>query len=284
MELGVWVIPTDVGAGIVDVARVVERAALESLFVVEHTHVPASRRDVLEDELHWRSAHILDPFTVLGAAAAVTSHVKLGTGICIVPQHDTIILAKQVATIDHLSGGRFLFGAGAGWLVEEMRNHGVEPQQRWDLMGEQLSAMKAIWANDEAEFHGRFVDFDPICLWPKPVQAPHPPVLIGWSAGARSLRIAAEHGDEWMPIVDDTGEFEQRLRQIRQVCEQAGRPQIEVTAVVYTWDPETSEDLLPRLAELGVHRCVLPAPTDNLASLETFIERYSQAAERAGCV
>lgn len=281
MELGVGVWPTDLAAGIVDVARAVEVAGLESLFVVEHTHVPASRRDVLDDELHWQSARILDQFTVLGAAAAVTSRLKLGTGICIVPQHDPITLAKRVATIDHLSGGRFLFGAAAGWLAEEMRNHGVEPRDKWDVMREKLSAMKTIWADDEAEFHGKFVDFDPLCLWPKPLQIPHPPVLIG-GVGTRSLRLAAEHGDGWMPIVDDATVFEEQLSQLRQLCEQAERPEIEVTTVI--WDPETSEDLLPRLADLGVQRCVMPAPTDNVANLETFIERYLQAAERAGCI
>lgn len=279
MDLGVGIFQTDLGAGIVDVARVVELAGLESLFVVEHTHVPASRRDVLEDEIHWRSARLLDPFTVLGAAAAVTSRLKLGTAICIVPQHDPIILAKQVATIDHLSGGRFLFGVGAGWLVEEMRNHGVQPQLRWDLMREQLSAMKAIWADEEAEFHGQFVDFDPICLWPKPVQAPHPPVLIG-GVGPRMLRIAAEHGDAWMPIVDDTTEFETQFAQLRDFCKEAGRADIEVTAIM--WEPEANDQLLTRCAELGVSRCVMPAPADDLAGLEAYLDRFLQVAERAG--
>lgn len=279
VELGVGIVQTDLAAGIVDVARVVEQAGLESLFVVEHTHVPASRRDVLEDELHWRSARILDPFTVLGAAAAVTSRLRLGTAICIVPQHDPIILAKQVATIDHLSGGRFLFGAGAGWLVEEMRNHGVQPHLRWDLMREQLSAMKTIWANDEAEFHGQFVDFDPICLWPKPVQARYPPLLIG-GTGPRSLRIAAEHGDGWMPIVGDATELETQLTQLQHFCELAGRENIEVTAVI--WESEANDQLLARCAELGVSRCLMVLLIEDLSTLQACLERYLQVAERAG--
>jgi len=287
MELGVAVFQTDLNASILDVARAVEEAGLESLFVVEHTHVPVSRRDVLEGEWHRQSARILDPFTALGAAAAVTSRLKLGTGICVVPQHDPIILAKQVATIDHLSGGRFLFGAGAGWLVEELSNHGVEPRLRWVLMREKLLAMKAIWADEEAEFHGQFVDFDPIYLWPKPVQDPRPPVLIG-GTGPRSLRIVAELGDGWMPVVDDVTEFEKQLSQLRRLYEQAGRgPGIEVTAILVppdevdlgTWEPD--QQLLERCAELGVIRCATWAPVQDLAVLQAFLERYLQITDLA---
>ena len=132
---GVVTWPTDLTVGITELARAVEQAGLESLFLTEHTHIPVSRRDVLSEERS-QEARILDQFTALGAAAAVTSRLKLGTGMCIVPQRDPIILAKQVATIDHLSGGRFLFGAAAGWLEEEMRNHGVQPQLRWKLLRE----------------------------------------------------------------------------------------------------------------------------------------------------
>ena len=275
MELGVVVWVTELGVGIGELAPVVEQAGLESLFLTEHTHVPVSRRDLLDDDVHHLDRHILDQFTVLGAAAAVTSRLRLGTGICIVTQRDPITLAKQVATIDHLSGGRFLFGVGAGWLVEEMRNHGVEPRLRWDLMGEQILAMKAIWTHDEAEFHGEFVEFDPIWLWPKPVQAPHPPVLVGGN-GPRSLRVAAECGDGWMPIVIDAVEFETQLTELRRLCEEAGRPAMEVTAVV--WEPD--ERLLARCAELGVTRCVVWAPIQDLATLQSFLDRYLQIANR----
>ena len=157
---------------------------MESSFLTEHTHIPVSRRDVLSEERS-QEARILDQFTALGAAAAVTSRLKPGTGMCIVPQRDPIILAKQVATIDHLSGGRFLFGAAAGWLEEEMRNHGVQPQLRWKLLREKLLAMTAIWTQEEAEFHGEFVDFDPILLEPRPAQVPHPPVLVGGKRAAQ---------------------------------------------------------------------------------------------------
>ena len=275
MELGVASDVTDQTVGIVELARAVEDVGLESLFVFEHTHVPVSRRDVLEDEFHAGDARLLDQFTVLGAAAAVTSRVKLGTGICVVPQHDTIQLAKQVATIDHLSGGRFLFGVAAGWLVEEMRNHGVDPSTRWERMAEQLSAMKAIWTRDEAEFHGRFVDFDPIWLWPKPVQQPHPPILVGGS-GERGLRVAVAEGDGWAPVVESPEEFERDLAALSRACEEAGRPRPPIT--VFTF--EADEKTLDRYAELGVTRSILWAPTDSADALRECLQRCAALSDR----
>jgi probable F420-dependent oxidoreductase len=275
MELGVVASVTDRTIGISDLASAVELAGLESLFLTEHTHVPVSRPDVLQDVAHSQDPYILEQFTALGAAAAVTSHLKLGTGMCLVAQRDPVSLAKQVVTIDYLSGGRFLFGAGAGWLVEEMRNHGVEPRLRWDVMREKLLAMKTIWATDEAEFHGEFVSFDPIWLGPKPVQTPHPPVLVGGN-GPRSLRIAAELGDIWAPIVFDVPEFQSQLAQLRELCGEAGREPIEVTA--FTWSAE--EHLLAACAEHGAARCVVWAPVQDLTSLRSFLDHYLQVADR----
>jgi probable F420-dependent oxidoreductase len=272
MELGVVVSPTDLSAAITDVARTVEQAGLESLFLAEHTHVPVSRRDLLVG-LHSELPRILDQFTVLGAAAAVTSRLKLGTAMCIVAQRDPIILAKQVSTIDYLSGGRFLFGVAAGWLEEEMRNHGVRPQLRWKLMREKVLAMQAIWVQDEAEFRGQFVDFDPILSWPKPVQA-HLPVLVGGS-GPLSLRAAAEYGDVWMPEVADLAEFETQLTEVRRLCAEAGRPGLEVTA--FAWGPD--ERLMAGCAELGVSRFAVWAPIQELGALSSFLDGYAGIAD-----
>jgi probable F420-dependent oxidoreductase len=274
MEVGVLVSPTDLSAAITDVARTVEQAGLESLFLVEHTHVPVSRRDVLVG-LHSELPRILDQFTALGAAAAVTSRLKLGTAMCIAAQRDPIILAKQVTTIDHLSGGRFLFGVAAGWLAEEMRNHDVQPQLRWKLMREKILAMQAIWTQDEAEFHGQFVDFDPILLWPKPVQVPHQLVLVGGS-GPLSLRAAAEYGDGWMPEIEDLAEFEAQLTEVRRLCAEAGRPGLEVTA--FAWEPE--EGLMARCAELGVSRFTTWAPIHDLDTLSSFLDSYARITEQ----
>jgi probable F420-dependent oxidoreductase len=262
MRLGVAVWLTDTGVGITELARIVEEAGLESLFLTEHSHVPASRVDLVAGDRPGEDARLLDQFTALGAAAACTSRLLLGTGICIAPQHDTIALAKQVATIDHISGGRFLFGVGAGWLVEELRNHGVDPATRWALMEEQLLAMKAIWTADQAEFHGKFVDFDPIWCWPKPVQKPHPPLLVGGDS-ARSLRLAALHGDAWAPVVDELAEFERGLAEWRRLRADAGLAPGDVTVFGFNLDGER----LARFAELGVSRIVVQVPVDDAHEL-----------------
>ena len=262
MRLGVAVWLTDTGVGITELARIVEDAGLESLFLTEHSHVPTSRVDLVAGDRPGDDARLLDQFTALGAAAACTSRLRLGTGICIVPQHDPIALAKQVATIDHISGGRFLFGVGAGWLVDELRNHGVDPATRWALMEEQLLAMKAIWTTDEAEFHGNHIDFDPIWCWPKPAQKPHPPLIVGGDS-ARSLRLAALHGDAWGPVVDEVGEFERRLAEWRRLRADAGLGPGDVTVFSFVLDAER----LARFAELGVGRIVVQVPIDDAEAL-----------------
>ena len=257
MHLGVAVWLTDRSTGIAELATAVEEAGFESLFLTGHTHVPTSRRDVFGGDRPGEDARLLDQFTALGAAAACTSVLRLGTGVCVVPQFDPIMLANQVATADHISNGRFLFGAGAGWLVEEIRNHGVNPATRWERMEEQLLAMKAIWRDDEAEFHGRFVDFDPIWCWPKPVQRPHPPLLIGGDS-PRSVRLAAIHGDAWAPVVDDLGTFERGLARWRRLREAAGMPAGEANAFVEALDPSSYRCF----GALGVARVVVNVPLD----------------------
>ena len=258
MDLGVAVWLTDRSIGIAELATSVEEVGLESLFLTGHTHVPISRRDVFEGDRPGEDARLLDQFTALGAAAGCTSALRLGTGVCVVPQFDPIVLANQVATIDHVSNGRFLFGTGVGWLVEEIRNHGVDPATRWERMDEQLLAMKAIWRDDEAEFHGRFVDFDPIWCWPKPVQRPHPPLLVGGDS-PRSLRLAVTHADAWAPVVDDLESFERGVARWRGLREGAGMPPGQVNAFVEALDARSYE----RFEDLGVARVVVNVPLDD---------------------
>jgi probable F420-dependent oxidoreductase len=273
LQLGIGALFTDLGVQLTELVSAAEEAGLESLLLTDHTHIPASRRDIIGIPEYSQGFRILDQFAVLGAAAVLSSRLKLGTGICVIPQRDPIIVAKQVATLDHLSGGRLLFGVGAGWLVEEMVNHGVVPGLRWDVMAEQIQAMKAIWTHDEAEFHGQYVNFDPILLGPKPVQQPHPAVLVGGS-GPRALRVAAGCGDGWMPVVEDAQQFTAQLSELHRLCEEAGRPDIEVTAALWGID----EPLMAHCAELGVARLVVIAPTHNSAALQSFLNQYVDVA------
>jgi probable F420-dependent oxidoreductase len=274
MALGVAASLTDHGVGITELAPEVEAAGLESLFLVGHSHVPVGRHDLLEDPFHAKHRRLLDQFTALGTAAGVTSTLRLGTGVCVVAQHNPILLAKQVATLDHISGGRFLFGVGAGWLVEELHNFGVDPQQRWDVMAEHIRAMKEIWTCEAAEFHGRFVDFDPIWMWPKPVQSPYPPMLVGGS-GSRSLRVAAEHGDGWLPVVEDLQEFDAQRAELVRSCDHAGRGTPEVTACLN----DLEESLVVGCLERGVTRCVILAPTEDREAFRSFLATCSRLRE-----
>src|ERR1700738_4652780 len=180
MQFAVFIFPTEYTIKVVDLARATEDLGFESLWVPEHTHIPADRRSPWPGgaELPREYSHTLDPFLALSAAAAVTTRLRLGTGVCLVIEKDPIVTAKEVATLDLLSDGRFLFGVGGGWNLEEMADHGTDPAARWKLLRERVEAMKAIWTQDDAQYHGQLVDFDPLWSWSKPVQKPHPPVIV----------------------------------------------------------------------------------------------------------
>ncbi len=200
-RFGVVMFPTDYAIQPVELARAVEERGLDSLYFPEHTHIPTSRRTPFPGgtELPKEYAHTHDPFVALAAAAAVTSRIRLCTGICLVPQHDPIVLAKTIASLDVVSNGRFVFGIGAGWNAEEMEHHGTKYDTRWKVLRERVLAMKQIWSEEAAEFHGEFVDFDPIWSWPKPVQPGGPPILLGASSRWGFARVA-EFCDGWLPI------------------------------------------------------------------------------------
>jgi probable F420-dependent oxidoreductase len=198
---GVQIFPTDQTIQPIALAKAVEERGLDSLFFPEHTHIPTARTTPFPGgtdlpEWYWRSH---DPFVALTAAAAVTSRIKLGTGICLVIERDPIILAKECASLDMISGGRLILGIGAGWNVEEMENHGASFEHRWAIVREKVLAMKAIWTQDAAEFHGKHVDFDPIWSWPKPVQPGGPPIWLGANSKWVFDRVA-EYCQGWMPI------------------------------------------------------------------------------------
>jgi probable F420-dependent oxidoreductase len=200
-KFGITIFPTDYSIQPVELAREVEARGLDSMFFPEHTHIPVSRDSPYPagGDLPRQYWHSHDPFVALGACAAVTEKVLLGTGICLVIERDPITLAKEIASLDMISGGRAVIGIGAGWNREEMENHGADFKNRWKIVREKVLAMREIWNNDEAEFHGDFVDFDPIWSWPKPVQVGGPPIWIGANSRWVFDRIA-DYADGWMPI------------------------------------------------------------------------------------
>ena len=250
MKIGIALFATDYTVDPPTFARMVEERGFESLFLPEHTHIPVSRRTPYPagGELPREYSHIYDPFVALGAAAAATEQILLATGICLVIERDPIVTAKEVASVDRLSGGRFLFGVGAGWNIEEMENHGTDPTRRFSLMRERIEAMKAIWSQEEAEYHGEQVSFDPIWSWPKPLQQPHPPVLVGGN-GENVLKRVVRFGDEWMP--NRVSGLRERIAELQRLAEEAGRGPIPVTLSGAKPDPE----LMARGEEAGVHRC-----------------------------
>ena len=258
MDHGVVTFLTDYGIDAPTLARAVEERGFDALFLTEHTHIPTSRRTPWPGggELPERYRHTFDPYVALGAMAAVTERVALGTAVSLVAQHDPITLAKAVASIDRLSGGRFEFGVGPGWNTDEMENNGVDPRTRTARMREHVLAMRRIWAQDEAEFHGRFVDFDPIWSWPKPVRMP--PVLIG-GGGPTVLDRVLEYGDGWIPLrvpLSAMAEFAGRIAELRRRAADAGRGHLPVT--IYAAVPKPAA--LDSYAEAGVDRVLYELP------------------------
>jgi probable F420-dependent oxidoreductase len=260
MQHGVVTFLTDYGIDGPTLARAVEERGLDAVFLTEHTHIPTSRKSPWAggDELPRHYSHTLDPFVALGAMAAVTDRIALGTAVSLVLQHHPIGLAKTVASVDHLADGRFELGVGPGWNREEMANHGVDPRTRTARMLEHIAAMRAIWENDEAEFHGRFVDFDPIWSWPKPVRMP--PVLIG-GEGPTVLDRVLSHGDAWLPrrvALDEIEAFATRIADLRSRATDAGRGHIPVTM----FGAEADQKALDSYAGAGVDRVLFTLPTE----------------------
>jgi probable F420-dependent oxidoreductase len=260
MDYGVAIFATDETISLPALGRLAEERGFESLFLPEHTHIPASRETPWPGggELPREYSHTLDPLVALAAVATVTERIRLGTGITLVVERDPIVTAKEVATLDHLSGGRVLFGVGAGWNLEEMRNHGTDPATRFELMGERVEAMKAIWTQEEAGYEGRHVRFEGIWSWPKPVQRPHPPVLVGGNGRTVLERVVA-FGDEWLPNRVSDEDLSRRAERLQRLAAEAGRDPIPIT--MYGASPDTAR--IERYAESGVHRCVFwlrPAP------------------------
>ncbi|HEY4684603.1 MAG TPA: LLM class F420-dependent oxidoreductase [Dehalococcoidia bacterium] len=263
MLYGLTIFATDYTLQPADVARAAEERGFESLWLPEHTHIPAGGRTpwpggpVMPKEY----SHTYDPFVALTAAATATRTLKVGTSICLIIQRDPIITAKEVASLDNVSGGRFLFGIGAGWNVEEVEDHGTKFSRRFAVLRERVLAMRALWTQEEAEFHGRYVDFDKAWLYPKPLQKPHPPILMGGDSATTFDRVI-EFCDGWIPISrggQPPPAIREKVLELRRRAEAAGRDPDAISVSVYTCPP--SREVVDELARAGVERVIFLLPS-----------------------
>lgn len=271
MDIGLVYFPTDASIDPGSLGTLAEDRGFESLFVTEHTHIPVDRRSPYPagGPLPEEYRRTWDPFVALTAVAARTNRLVVGTGICLVTEHDPIVLAKAVATLQNLSGGRFVFGVGPGWNAEEMTNHGTDFDRRFTLMRERVQAMRTIWQHDEAEFHGDLVDFDPLWQWPKP-DRPVPVLLAGH--GPTVADRVVDYADGWMPIGGRGGALAERLSALQAKAAVAGRDRVGVTV----YQPGPRPEMLEEYRSLGVDRvlCALPAETPD--ETVTRVDRYAR--------
>jgi probable F420-dependent oxidoreductase len=274
MKIGFFFFGTDYVMSVVELARALEERGYESLFLPEHTHIPVSRRTPWPGgaELPRQYSHTLDPFVALAAAAAVTQNLRLGTGICLLTERDPIVTAKEVATLDLISGGRFEFGIGAGWNIEEMENHGTKFETRFRVMVDRAKAMQAIWTHDEASYKGEFTAFEPIWSWPKPVQKPHPPILLGGET-KHTLRRVMEFCDGWFPRGRSFGDPQEEMRRLRSAAEEAGRDIKTVSTTLFGAEPDAG--YLERCRAAGVDRALIGLPSEGRDKILPLIDEYS---------
>lgn len=260
---------TDISMGVVDLALEAEERGFHSLWLPEHTHAPVSRRTLpTGSEVPPEYGRLHDPFVALSFAAASTTRLRVGTAICLVAQRDPVILAKEIATLDHLSGGRFNLGVGYGWSGSEMRQHGVDPRTRKAVLRENVLAMRAIWESDVATYRGEFVEMAPLTSWPKPVQRPHPPLLLGAEASLPAFRDIAEFADGWMPVCRADNPSSESISLLRRAFEEAGRD--PATVILHVTNVPIEQAHLDRLQALGVDGLsfFLPSlPRDHLLPL-----------------
>ena len=275
MRLGVTIFATDLSMSPVELAREAEARGFHSLFVPEHTHIPVSRRTpppTGEAELAEEYKRTLDPFVSLAAAASVTRRLRLGTGIALVAQHDPIVLAKTLATLDFLSAGRLVVGIGYGWNEDEMESHGVDPRRRRKIVREKMLAVQALWAKEVADFEGEFVRFAPSWQWPKPVQKPRPPILVGGAAGPILFAQIAEYADGWIPI--GGAGLQRTLPELRRACEARGRDPAALQIVPMGVMPDAAK--LEFYSSLGVTEAVLRLPSAPRDEVMPVLDDYAR--------
>jgi probable F420-dependent oxidoreductase len=274
VRFGITMFATDQTMGPAELAREAEARGLHSLYLPEHTHIPTSRRTpppTGDAELAEEYKRTLDPLVALAAAAAVTDRILLGTGICVVAQREPIVTAKAIATLDALSGGRFVFGIGFGWNADEIEQHGVTMAERRDVAREHVLAMRALWRDDVAEYHGRHVEIAPSWSWPKPAQRPGPPVLVGGAPGPKLFAHVAEYADGWIPI--GGAGIRAALPDLHRACEAAGRDPAELRIVPFGTIPDPGK--IDYYASLGIEEIVLRLPGGDASRVLPVLDRYA---------
>ena len=283
MDLGVFSFNTEYTLPADELAKECEARGFESLWLPEHTHIPASRESQYPGggELPTEYAHMSDPFIGLAAAAAVTSRLKLGTGISLVTEHDPIVQAKQVASLDRISRGRFIFGIGAGWNREEMANHGTPPAKRWKVLTERVQAMKALWTQDEASYHGEFVNFDRVWSYPKPLTTPHPPILMGSLSSRLGRQRVVDLCDGWIPVETAIDDMPAAIADLHDKARAAGRDPASIP-ISFFLVHAPGMGRLARYKELGAVRTVVRAPTAGRDEVLPFLDKYADIARQLG--
>ena len=281
MHIGLCIFHTDYAIRIDELAREAEQRGYESLWVPEHTHIPASRKTPFPggEPLPKEYSHTLDPFVSLTAAATATTTLKVGTGICLVIEHDPIALAKRVASLDHISNGRFLFGIGRGWNAEEMENHGTDFKTRSKLMRDRILAMKEIWTKDEASYHSEYVHFDRIWSWPKPVQKPHPPILLG-GHGPKALARVVRYCDGWMPITWLGEPIIERTAEMRRLAEEKGRDPRSLSVSAFAAEGDHAK--LDAYEKGGIDRAIFFVPHGPADKVLPVLDDYAKILAARG--
>jgi probable F420-dependent oxidoreductase len=277
VDFGVSYFPTDEAVEPAVLGQMAEARGFESVFVTEHTHIPASRETPYPagGDLPREYFRIYDPFVSLATIAQATERIKVGTAICLLVERDPITTAKEVASVDRLSGGRMIFGVGAGWNLEEMRNHGTDPSTRFKILRERIEACKEMWSNEEATYHGEFVNFDQIVSRPPPLQDPHPPILVGGN-GPNVLKRVLAFGDGWFPNrIPPDDQMIARVEELQRLGEEAGRGRIPVTLQI----PPRNPEVLHRYEEAGVTRTVhmlRPGDAADAGSAERKLDEWTE--------
>ncbi|MFT4711682.1 MAG: putative F420-dependent oxidoreductase [Candidatus Azotimanducaceae bacterium] len=275
MKIGLFAFCTDYSMPIDELAVAAEERGFDSIWLPEHTHIPSSRLTPYPGggELPLEYSHTLDPFVALGIAAGVTTNLKLATGICIATEHHALTLAKTVATLDYISKGRVLLGLGAGWNREEMENHGTVYAERFRKLEEQMQALKIIWTEEEASFQGDYESFDSVWSWPKPIQRPHPPLILGGDSDYTLQRIV-NYGDGWLPIAIRPDIVAKGIVKLDELAVRAGRDPDTISVSAYA--PPPKEDVIARFRDLRVERTVLLIPPQDSSKTLARLDNYAK--------